>query len=214
MDLATWISQNEKLIYKLASYFSDYASIEDLYQTGCMAVVKASQNYREDMGTKFSTFVYPYILGEMKSLVRENNPIKVSKEMLSLNNKVMEARTLLAQKLMRMPTNFELSSFLEMPEEEIELILNSNFFISSLDATYGDTDLMMHEIISDKTVDIDTLIMLKEAIENLEEPERSIMIKRYYEDMTQSEVALDLGLKQTFVSRREKKVLTRLRQTI
>lgn len=214
MDLAQWIVQNENLIYKIANYFTDYANIEDLYQAGCIAVINASKNYRDDMETKFSTFAYPYILGEMKSLIRKENLIKNSKEMLSLNKKLIEAKSLLTQKLMREPTNFELSQFLEMEEVEVTNILNSKFSISSIDSTYGDTDLLMHEIISSPCVDSDTLIMLKQIIESLEEPERTIMIKRYYEDMTQSEIAKDMGLKQTFVSRREKKVLQKIRQTM
>ncbi len=214
MDLAQWISQNENLIYKIAGYFNDYGNIEDLYQAGCIGVIKASKNYDENRGTKFSSFAYPYILGEMKDLVRKNNPVKISKEIFSLNKKVAEAKSSLMQAFLREPTIEELSVYLEMDEADIEEILNYNFFVSSIDSTYGDTNMLMEEVISDENVDIDTLIMIKTMISNLEEPERSIMIKRYYEDMTQTEVANSLGLKQTFVSRHEAKVLKHLRKTI
>ena len=214
MDLAQWISQNENLIYKIAGYFNDYGNIEDLYQAGCIGAIKASKNYDENRGTKFSSFAYPYILGEMKDLVRKNNPVKISKEIFSLNKKVAEAKSSLMQAFLREPTIEELSVYLEMDEADIEEILNYNFFVSSIDSTYGDTNMLMEEVISDENVDIDTLIMIKTMISNLEEPERSIMIKRYYEDMTQTEVANSLGLKQTFVSRHEAKVLKHLRKTI
>lgn len=214
MDLADWITKNENLIYKIASYFTSVASIEDLYQAGCIGVIKASKNYNEEKNTKFSTFAYPYILGEMKDLVRKNNPVKVSKEMLKLNKRILEAKALLAQALLREPTTEEISVYLEMKEEDVDEILNYNFFVSSIDAPLKDTNLLLEDIISSKNVDIDTLIMLRESIDNLEEPERSIMIKRYYEDMTQMEVASTLGLGQAFVSRKEAKVLKYLRQTI
>ena len=211
MNVKSLILENEKLIYKLANDFKNYVNIEDLYQAGCIGIIKASKNYQNDKGTKFSSYAYSYILGEMKALVRETRPLKVSREMLSLNNKLMKSKALLAQKLMHEPTNKELSEFLEMPLSELEIILDNNVQISSIDDAYGDTNMLMHEIISSPNVDIDSLIMLKEAIETLEEPERTIMIERYYEDMTQCEVAEALGLKQTFVSRREQKVLKKLR---
>lgn len=214
MDVKSLILENEKLIYKLAHYFSGYVNIEDLYQAGCIGIIKASRNYQSDKNTKFSSYVYSYILGEMKSLVRETKPLKVSKEITSLRHKVEHTKTLLTQKLMHEPTNEELSLFLEIPLEQIEEILSSNTYVSSIDESYGDTNMLMHEIISSPNIDTDTLIMLKEAIETLEEPERSIMIGRYYEDMTQCEVAKNLGLKQTFVSRRENKVLEKIRQCI
>lgn len=214
MDVQSLILENEKLIYKLASYFKNCANIEDLYQAGCIGIIKASKNYRSDKGAKFSSYAYTYILGEMKALVREDTPLKVSKEITSLRQKIERAKALLTQKLMYEPTNEELSVFLEIPASQIDEILNSHVYVSSIDDTYGDTNMLMHEIISSQSVDTDTLIMLKEAIETLEEPERSIMIERYYEDMTQCEVAESLGLKQTFVSRREQKVLKKLRQTL
>ena len=73
MDLATWISQNEKLIYKLASYFSDYASIEDLYQTAVIGLINAYKNYKDDKQTKFSSYAYFYMKGEVKKYIRESN---------------------------------------------------------------------------------------------------------------------------------------------
>ncbi len=214
MDVKSLILENEKLIYKLAHYFSDYVSIEDLYQAGCIGVIKASRNYQDDKKTKFSTYAYSYILGEMKALVRETKPLKVSKETTSLRHRIERTKTLLTQKLMHEPITKELSAFLEMPEAQIEEILNINTYISSIDQSYGDTNMLMHEIISSPNIDTDTLIMLKETIETLEEPERSIMIGRYYEDLTQCEVAENLGLKQTFVSRREQKVLKKIREWV
>ncbi len=214
MDVKSLILENEKLIYKIAGYFKDYISIEDLYQAGCIGIIKASKNYQNDKNTKFTTYAYSYILGEMKELVREEKPLKISKEILSLRNKIEKAKVLLTQKLMHEPTNEELSLFLEIPISRVDEILNSNIYVSSIDDGYGDTNMLMHEIISSPNIDADALIMLKESIETLEEPERSIMIERYYKDMTQSEVAEDLGLKQTFVSRREQKVLQKLRQRV
>lgn len=213
MDVGALILENEGLIYKLAHYFSNYVNIEDLYQAGCIGIIKASKNYQNDKNTKFSSYAYSYILGEMKALVRENKPFKFSKEIISLKSKVEKAKTLLTQKLMYEPTNEELSVFLEMPQSQIDELLK-NPQLNSMDDTYGDTNMLMHEIISMPDIDLDTLIMLKEVINNLEEPDRTIMIERYYEDMTQCEVAKNLGLKQTCVSRKEAKVLKKIRQNV
>ena len=213
MDIVNLIEENEKLIYKLASFFTNCASLEDLYQAGCLGIIKASKNYDSNRSTKFSSYAYDYILGEMRLLIRQNKPFKISKEKSSLAYKIEKTRSLLTQKMMREPTTTELADFLEISEYQLAEILNSNK-VDSLDNTYGDTNMMLHEIISAPYLEKDTLIMLKDMINSLEEPERTIMIERYYEDMTQSEVADNLGLNQTYVSRSENKVLKKFRQTI
>ena len=150
----------------------------------------------------------------MTKLVREDKGLKVSRDISRLKSKLEKVKGLLAQQLMREPTTAELSAYLEIPEDDIIMALNANTTFKSLDDNVYGTTMMMHEIISSPNVDRDTLIYLKTELEQLEEPERSIMIQRYYEDLTQAEIADNLGLSQVDVSRREKKVLLKLRQTI
>lgn len=210
-DIATVIVENEKLIYKLTNYFPYYQDKDDLYQAGCKGMIEAYKRYDSSKDTKFTSYAYSYILGEMRKVVREDKSIKISRDINKLNSKIEKANSLLSQTLMREPTITELSSYLEIPEEYIVEALNSQVVLRSIDSNVGDTNMMLHEVIGKPDVDIDDLLFLKTELENLEEPERSIMINRYYEDMTQTEIANILGLSQVDVSRREKKVLTKIR---
>ena len=132
--------------------------------------------------------------------------------MTRAKNKIERAKMYMTQELMREPSNEELSNYLNIPLENLNMLLNYNGDGFSLDETYLD-NLSLYDVISSKEVDYNTLVFLKQEIENLEEPERTIMYERYFEDMTQSEIANNLGLSQVDVSRREKKVLVKLRKT-
>ncbi len=204
------VKENEKLIYKIASYFP-MADMDDLYQAGVSGMLLAYKNY-DKTKAKFTTYAYSYILGEMKKVIRDDSRIKISRDMRALRNKVLLVKEKLEQILMREPSILEISSYLEIPYDVVLDALSSLSF-KSIDENVGDTNMMLHEIIG-KTYDYDTLLFLKMEIESLEEPERSIMIERYYEDMTQTEVASNLGLTQARVSRCEQKVLSKLRQNI
>lgn len=205
------ILENEGLIYKLAYLFNNYASTEDLYQAGCIGIIKGFPNYDKTKKVKFSTYIYSYIMGEMKKLVREESPLKVSKETNTLREKILKAKDKLTQTLMREPTAGELCDFLEIREYELAEALNSNIISESLDTNVKNTNLLIHEIIESPNTNYDDLIYLKDQIENLDEPEKTIMIERYYRDLTQSEVAKHIGLNQVEVSRKECKVLSKIK---
>ncbi len=207
------ILENEGLIYKIANYFSSYYSIDDLYQVGCIGIIKGYANYKENMNTKFSTYIYSYILGEMKKLISDDKPLKVNRNINKLRSKILEAQDKLSQKLMRKPTNSELCDYLGISSSKLAEAINSSIYAESIDNTYGETNMLMEEVISSPSINYDDLLYLKMFIENLEEPERTIMIKRYYEDMTQSELSKNIGLNQVDISRKEKKVLSKIRMT-
>ncbi|MCI9585558.1 MAG: sigma-70 family RNA polymerase sigma factor [Bacilli bacterium] len=210
-ELTELILENEKLIYKAVNRFPYYRDKEDLYQAGCKGMQDAYRTYDPNKGAKFTSHAYRYILGEMINVVNKDKCVKVSREVTRLNNQIEKAKSMLAQKLMREPTITELSNYLEVPEYYLIEAMNSNVTAQSIDSMVGDTNMMLHEVISSKEIDVDTLLYLKTELESLNEPERTIMIQRYYEDMTQTEVANSLGLSQVDVSRREKKVLTKIR---
>ncbi len=212
-EITSVILENEGLIYKIASYFP-YQDKDDLYQAGCKGILLAYQNYDVNRGVKFTSYAYSYILGEMKNVVRENKSLKVGREINKLSNQIERAKAILEQILMHEPSPSEISEYLEIPESLVVEALNSKVSVQSIDSTFGDTNMMLHEIISSPSVDTDTLLFLKTELENLGEPERTIMIERYYEDMTQSEIAKGLGLSQVDVSRREKKVLSKIRSKL
>ncbi|MDD2392164.1 MAG: sigma-70 family RNA polymerase sigma factor [Bacilli bacterium] len=207
------IEENSKLIYSLAHSFKNYQSKEDLYQVGCMGLIKAYKNYVPNDNTKFTTYAYPYILGEMKKQVREDKGIKISREINKLSLRIEKANILLSQKLMRDPTTKELSDLLEIDEGLVIECLKSKNCLFSLDETISDLgkDTNLYDVISKEDVDINTLIMLKEEINNLSEEQRKIITLRYLNDMTQAEVSNELGMSQVQISRKEQKVLTKLR---
>ena len=216
MDLKDLIMNNQNLIYKLTHYFKNYENKEDLFQAGCIGMVKAYKKYDSSFNVKFTTFAFPYILGEMKKFVREDKGIKISKDISRLNSKIEQATIILSQKLMREPTIDELSSFLDISTYDLAEAINSTNNIMSIDEVINNDgkEVTLHDIIKDKETDLDSLIALRSAIKGLSDFEKELIGKRYYKDMTQKEVAECLGISQVQVSRKEQKVLTKLKSKI
>ena len=206
------ILENSNLIYSIASHFGNNQDMDDLFQAGCIGMMEAYKKFDASRGVKFTTFAYPYILGRISEYARENHAIKLSKDMMRARNKIDKAKLYLTQEFMREPTNEELSEYLNVPTENLNMLMNYKGEGISLDENYLD-DLSLYDVIAAKEVDYNTLVFLKQEIDSLGEPERTIMYERYFEDMTQSEIANNLGLSQVDVSRREKKVLVKLRKT-
>ena len=206
------ILENSNLIYSIASHFGNNQDMDDLFQAGCIGMMEAYKKFDTSRGVKFTTFAYPYILGRISEYARENHAIKLSKDMMRARNKIDRAKLYLTQEFMREPTNEELIEYLNIPLENLNMLMNYKGEGVSLDETYLD-DLSLYDVIAAKEVDYNTLVFLKQEIDSLGEPERTIMYERYFEDMTQSEIANNLGLSQVDVSRREKKVLVKLRKT-
>lgn len=210
------INSTSKMIYMIINkYFKGYDK-EDLYQVGVLGVIKAYDNYKKDHNTKFSTYAYTYIYGEIYTYANNLKGLKLARENYSLYKKINEAKNILSQRLMKEPTIYELSSFLELDYKLIENIINSMKSIDSLERTISSDskDLSLFDTISDEKdyYNID-YIMLNEEINNLPEPWNQIIKLRYFEDKTQSEVASILGMNQVEISRGEAKVLKRIRKT-
>ena len=204
------ILENSNLIYSIASKFS--GDMDDLFQNGCIGMIEAYNKFDPTRGVKFTTFAYPYILGRISEFARENHMIKLSKDMMRAKKKVEKVKLYLTQELMREPTNEELCEYLNIPISNLEMLLNCKVDGFSLDETYVD-DLSLYDVIAKEEADYNTVVFIKEAIDSLQEPERTIMYERYFADKTQSEIAKSLGLTQVDVSRRENKVLTKFRKT-
>lgn len=208
------ISTCSNLIYAIIKkYFKGY-DIDDLYQVGVVGVMKAFDNYKQDKQTKFSTYAYKYIYGEIYAYINNTKAIKVSKDVTSLYKKINEAKNILSQKLMKEPSVYEISSFLEIEVHIIENVLNSQNKIDSIQRTISNDgkDLQLLDTIKDKKdyYNIDYL-MLNEELEKLPIEEKKLIYLRYFEDRTQSEVAEILGLSQVGVSRSEQKTLKKIR---
>ena len=209
------IFENKNLIYSITRYFEKYSNKEDLFQAGCIGMIMAYKNYNPDMNVKFTTYAYPYILGEMKKLVREDKTVKVSISIQLLNLKIEKANILLTQKLMRTPTILELSDFLEIPVHMIEEAINSSKPIYSIDEPLNDEgkELTLQDTIGEID-NIDDLLLLKEALSKLNPFEQKLISKRYMDDLTQQQTASELGISQVQVSRGEQKILTKLKSKL
>lgn len=208
------ITSTSGMIYMIINkYFKGYDR-EDLYQVGVIGVIKAYDNYKKDHNTKFSTYAYTYIYGEIYTYINNLRGIKLTRENYSLYKKINEAQNVLRQKLMKEPSIYELSAFLELDYRLVENIITSMQSIDSLERviTNSDKDLLLSDTVSDNKdyYNID-LLLLNEEINNLPEPWKEVIRLRYFEDKTQSEVAKMLGMNQVEISRGESKVLKKIR---
>lgn len=203
LELEALILEHEKLIYAIMKYFSYYPNKDDLFQVGCIGLIEAYYRFKDDFHTKFSTYAYGYILGEMKKLVREDRGIKISRTTHSLYLKIEKASILLSQKLMREPTVAEIASFLEIEEEFV------------VEAFYSSSALLdVDEIPIGTCEDLDDKICLREQLRQLSNEELEILNNRYMEDRTQTETAALLGISQVQVSRKEQKALQKLKNKL
>ena len=217
VELEDLIKENQNLIYSIASSFGRRELFEDLFQVGCIGIMNAYKNYDPSYGVKFSTYAYSYITGEMKKFLRENRGIKVSRELTKLELKIEKVSILLSQRLMREATASEIAEFLDIPEYVVSEAIHSKDTIKSIDDSVCDNgkEMSLHDIIGNKkTVDINTLIALRDEISKITPEEKLLIEKRYMEDQTQSEIASILGMSQVQVSRKEQKVLVKLKDKL
>ena len=206
-ELEQIIQLHEKLIYKIATRFHEVPK-EDLYQAGVIGIIKAYNNFDNNSSTKFTTYAYNYIFGEMYDFANNTRTIKLNKNILKTYKKIEQAKYQLAQKLGYTPSIQEVSTFLNIPESLINEIESCTSTIMSLDI---ETERPIYETIASSKSEIKTdNIDLRDSINTLTEEEKQIINYRYYKDFTQSETAKILGISQVKVSRYEKKSLTKM----
>lgn len=213
------ILKYEKLVSKIASRYSGYSSFEDLRQVGMIGLLKAVEKYKEDSDTKFSTYAYMWIRGEILEFLRSDKNIKVSKELVSLSREVDLCSDMLRQKLNREPSISEIAFCLEKDEESIVDAIMSREFVLSSDYAINEDDegknVSLYDTVPYYEMGYEADILdLHLALERLSDDERKIIDMRYYQDMTQSEVSKELGTNQVSVSRNETKILQKLKKNI
>ncbi len=204
---------NLPLVRHVAGRFArDVSDTDDLFQEGCIGLIKALENYNPERGTKFSTYAVPFILGEIRAFLRRSGHLlKVSRSFhdhcLQLNRKIGE----LEQKLGRKPRMEELVKELEIPKEEIAWLLDLKQPVIPLD----DEGFDVREATDAKDFATDNYLqglMLVERVKTLPQRERQIIVLRYFLEKTQEETASLLGISQVHVSRIERKVLQQMRE--
>ena len=208
------ILEYENLIYKMISQYKSFDK-EDLYQVAMMGLMKAQKNYKESENTKFSTYAYYYILGEINNYITASNPVKVSRDLLRLNKSLEQAKEVMRQRLKREPTTEELSIFLEEPLEKIQEATLATRQVESLDYAYEEENMDLYNSIGTQEKGMnDDILDLKNAISTLSEEEQQLIIARYFNDLTQQETSKTLGISQVQVSRKETKILEKLKTTL
>jgi RNA polymerase sporulation-specific sigma factor len=193
---------------------------DDLFQLGSIGLIKAIQNFDTSYKVKFSTYAVPMIMGEIKRFIRDDGIIKVSRSLKETYQKIHLVKERLAKKLNREPTLVEISEELGIDKEEITMSLEAGYIPEYLYDTIHQDDgspvLLIDKISNESIEDISVVdrITLKEIISKLEPRERQIVVMRYFQDKTQTEIAQKLGISQVQVSRIEKKILNRMKESM
>lgn len=189
---------------------------EELFQVGCIGLLKAAQGFKEELGLQFSTYAVPVILGEIKRFVRDNTPIHISRSIKEQGAKIKYATEQFARTYHREPTLLELSESTGIDMEEIVVAREAMRPLESLDAfKYAEEEGQTRgDFVASKArgeVEVMNRMLCEEAFRRMNEKEREIVHLRYFENFTQARVATLLGMTQVQVSRMEKKILLRLR---
>lgn len=219
---AILISSNLGLVRSVMGKFSNIGcERDDLFQLGSIGLVKAIYKFDASYNVKFSTYAVPMILGEIKRFLRDDGMIKVSRSLKQLSIKIKMQSEILSQKLGREPTIEEISEAIGVEKEEIVMALESNCSVEYLQGVIHEEEgspiclidkiSQKGEIEEEKVVDN---LLLKQVLGKLEKRERQIIMLRYFEDKTQSEIGDLLNISQVQVSRIEKKVLLKLKSYI
>lgn len=216
-DLTNIILENKNLIYKISMMFTNYTNKEDLFQVGCIGLINAYKKYDKSFNTKFTTYAYPYIFGEMNNYVKKDKGIKISREISKLNSMIERVSILLTQKYMREPSIKEIALYLEIDENLVIEAMKSRNLVKSIDSVINEDgkEITLLDTIADvDKMDLNTLIALKEELSKLSNEEKQLINTRYIDNFTQMETANMMGISQVQVSRKEQKVLTKLRNSL
>lgn len=215
------INGNLKLVLSVIQSFGGRGeNPDDLFQVGCIGLIKAVDNFDISLDVKFSTYAVPMILGEIRRYLRDNNSIRVSRSLRDLAYKALQARERLSAKLSREPTNAEIAKELGRTENEVVNALDSIADpISLYEPIYtdnGDSVYVLDQIKDDKNTDDQWLdeIAISQAIGKLSERERRILSLRFYNGRTQTEVSDEIGISQAQVSRLEKSALEKIKHEL
>ncbi|NLA27256.1 MAG: RNA polymerase sporulation sigma factor SigG [Firmicutes bacterium] len=215
------ISGNLRLVLSVIQRFNNRGEyVDDLFQVGCIGLIKAIDNFDLTQNVKFSTYAVPMIIGEIRRYLRDNNLIRVSRSLRDIAYKVLQVRDVLANRFSREPSINEIASELDLGSEEIVSALDAiQEPLSLFEPIYhdgGDPIFVMDQISDEKNNDERWLeiLAIKEAMTRLNEREKMILTMRFYRGKTQMEVADEIGISQAQVSRLEKAALGHLRKHV
>jgi len=213
------INCNLKLVFNLVKRFQNRGyDLEDLFQIGCIGLIKAIDKFDPGYDVKFSTYAVPMIVGEIRRFLRDDNPVKVSRSVKETAYKIQQMRDMLTARLGREPSVGEVAAELGLSREEVVIALEAAQAPASIYETLhqddGDPVYLLDQLRDKEDGDAPWLerISVKELLDNLPERDRLIISWRFFEDKTQSDIALRLGLSQVQVSRLERQALKKLKE--
>ncbi len=213
-DRDKMISENLGLVHSIAHRFTGRGvEYDDLFQSGCVGLIKAVDRFDESKGFAFSTYAVPVIMGEIKRIFRDDGAIKVSR---SLKEKAIKAKSVcdsFEKRELRKPTVSELAEMLGISAQETAEVLNVMSPMLSLNSFGEDGDNTI-DVPLDESEELFNRICIKQLMMHLEETEKRIVDLRYYKGFTQQKTAEILGVSQVQISRKEKKLLQKLRSII
>ena len=214
------IQGNMKLVLSIIKKFNNRVdNLDDLFQVGCLGLVKAIDNFDTSFDVKLSTYACPLILGEIKRYLRDNNSLRISRSIKEIAYKTIQLREKLSDENGKMPTDKEIAGILGVSEYEIGNAVESlREPVSMYEPIYndgGDTIYLYDQISSKKEeYDIESRLALQKAIANLKEREQFILNERFLIGKTQMEIAEELGISQAQISRIEKNAINTIKKII
>jgi len=216
-----YIYGNLRLVLSIIQRFNNRGEyVDDIFQVGCIGLIKAIDNFDITQGVQFSTYAVPMIIGEIRRYLRDNNSIRVSRSLRDTAYKALQVKEKLTNKNCKEPTIEEISKEMDMPKEDVIFALDAiQDPISLFEPVYHDGNdaiFVMDQVSDDRNTDSNWLenLSLSEALKRLNDREKLILSLRFFEGKTQMEVADEIGISQAQVSRLEKSALKNMRKYI
>jgi len=216
------VEDNIGLVWSIVKRFRNRGiENEDLFQIGCIGLIKSIQKFDLSFNVRFSTYAVPMIIGEIKRYLRDDGLLKVSRSLKEVANKAKVVMEVMSKELGRDPSVSELAERMNISVEDLVMALEAGLMPESLYTTIGDSDNSSIFLIdrinneaNDDESDLIDKIALKQVLEELPSRERQIIFLRYFKEKTQVQIASILGISQVQVSRIEKKILKEIRKKI
>ena|SRR5690554_1917202 len=210
------VERNVRLVWSVVQRFLNRGyDQEDLFQIGCIGLIKSIDKFDLSYQVKFSTYAVPMIIGEIQRFIRDDGSIKVSRSLKELGNKIRREKEALSKSFGRSPTISEIACALDVTPEEVihaeDAIKQPHSIHETVYENEGDPITLLDQLAEEEADWFDKLL-ISETINNLEPREQLIVYLRYYQDQTQAEVAKRIGISQVQVSRLEKKILKTMKQ--
>jgi len=214
------VEENLGLVWSIVKRFTNRGfDPEDLFQIGCIGLIKSIKKFDISYEVKFSTYAVPMILGEIKRFIRDDGIIKVSRSIKETASRVRITKEVMSKEFGREPSINEIAERMKMSFDDIIIAMDVSYIPESLNETAyeGDEkDIQLIDMLSTKPkgIELEDRIALKQLLMDMDNRERQIIVLRYFKEKTQSQVAGMLGISQVQVSRIEKRILTNMRKKI